>query len=104
MTGERKRVVLCVEDEALLRVDIADYLRQHGFTVIEAATADEAMKLLTVPNISVDLVFTDIQMPGTMDGIGLVRWLGLHRPWVRVAITSGSGSATERAVGLSDSA
>lgn len=80
--------VLVVEDEILIRLTVADYLRDCGFHVLEAANADEAVRILTA-DIPVDIVFSDVQMPGTMDGFGLARWLRAHRPQVRIILTSG---------------
>ncbi|RYE54280.1 MAG: response regulator, partial [Hyphomicrobiales bacterium] len=60
--------VLVVEDEALVRIDIADQLSDAGFDVLEAANAAEAIDLLE-KNPSIRLVFTDIDMPGSMDGL-----------------------------------
>jgi DNA-binding NtrC family response regulator len=81
--------VLVVDDEVLLRLSIADHLREEGFTVIEAANADEAIAILrtTTP---VDIVVTDIAMPGTTDGVGLARFIAAHRPDAKVIITSGN--------------
>jgi PleD family two-component response regulator len=64
--------VLLVEDEVLIRSVIAETLRDAGLLVIEAANADEAWSYLQT-GASVDLVFSDIQMPGSMDGIELAR-------------------------------
>jgi two-component system, response regulator PdtaR len=61
--------VLVVEDEVLVRMVIADYLRDCGFRVLEASTADEAMRVLGT-NERVDIVFSDVQMPGSLDGFG----------------------------------
>lgn len=68
---ERKQLVLVVEDETLLRMEAADVIRELGFEVVEAANADQAISLLE--NVSaISLVFTDIQMPGSMDGLRLL--------------------------------
>lgn len=87
-----KTTVLCVEDDALLRIDIAEQLRAQRFRVIEAASADEAMRILTAGQVPIEFVFTDIQLPVSIDGLELARWLKVHRPGIVVAITSGSGS------------
>lgn len=84
--------VLVVEDEVLLRLSIADYLRENGFIVIEAATADEGRSVLGA-GVNVDLVFSDINMPGSMDGVGLAQWLGSHHEEIPVVLTSGVSSA-----------
>ena len=56
--------ILVVEDEILIRVPISQYLRDCGYKVIEAANADEAMTALQHKETIVDLVFSDIEMPG----------------------------------------
>jgi CheY-like chemotaxis protein len=67
-------VILIVEDEFLLRLDSAETIESAGFEVIQAANADEAIAILeTRPDIHV--VFTDIQMPGSMDGLKLARFV-----------------------------
>ena len=70
LVESKRPVVLIVEDELLLRMDAVDMVGAAGFEVIEAGTADEAIKILEArPDISV--VFTDIQIPGSMDGLKL---------------------------------
>ena len=84
-----KKVVLVVEDEVLIRFALAHDLRQAGFTVIEAATGDEAVSILqAVADISV--IVTDVHMPGAMDGLALARFATRHAPHTRVVITSGN--------------
>ena len=65
---------MVVEDELLLRLDLANQLHSAGFEVIEAQSADEALKLLAT-KIDVDLILTDIRMPGQVDGLGLVSFV-----------------------------
>jgi CheY-like chemotaxis protein len=67
--------ILVVEDEALIRFDMAEALRGLGVSVVEAASADEAWQYLTDGG-SVDLVFTDHRMPGSMTGGQLQPGLG----------------------------
>jgi len=81
-------VILVVEDEVLIRLDVSDFLRGEGFDVIEAASADEAIAVMA-SGAPVSLVFTDVQMPGSVDGFGLARWIRRHRPGVPVIVTSG---------------
>jgi CheY-like chemotaxis protein len=90
--------VLIVEDEVLIRMSVADYLRHCGYRVIEANNADEAVEILT--GAHVDVVFTDVNMPGSRDGFGLARWVRRERPGVKVIITSGVGRATQEAAKL----
>lgn len=81
--------VLVVEDEALVRFDIADYLAENGFEVHEAASADQALIILeAVPEIR--LLFTDIDMPGSMDGLKLSAAVRDRWPPVRIIVTSGN--------------
>ncbi|PJI42310.1 response regulator [Ferrovibrio sp.] len=93
-------VVLVVEDEVLVRMVVAEYLRDCGFMVIEAGSAREALALFKV-DIEVDIVFSDIQMPGEMDGFGLAQWVRQNRPDVQVILTSGAASnAAQKAADL----
>lgn len=97
---DERPVVLIVEDEVLVRMVVAEYLRDCGFMVIEAGSAKEAMALFKA-DIEIDAVFSDIQMPGEMDGFGLARWLRQHHPDVKVILTSGAASnAAQKAADL----
>ncbi len=80
--------VLIVEDELLVRMPIAEYLRDCGFNVLEAEDAREAIGLVD-GNGPVDVVFSDVRMPGEMDGFALARWIRAHHPEVPVLLTSG---------------
>lgn len=89
-------LVLVVEDEIFLRYVTAEYLEDCGFSVLQAANADEAVGLLE-RNRDVGAVFSDIQMPGSMNGLGLARWIIETLPGVKVLLTSGQvQSATAR--------
>jgi two-component system, response regulator PdtaR len=87
-------LILVVEDEELLRLFAADLLEEHGFRVVEARNAAAALKVLETRD-DVRLLFTDIQMPGTLDGMDLAR--EVHQRWPRVllVITSGQKKPTE---------
>jgi DNA-binding response OmpR family regulator len=89
------RTVLVVEDEVLIRLVIADYLRECGYRVHEAANADEAVAVLEAPEVEVHLVFSDVIMPGSMDGFGLARWVRANHPRVDVVLTSGIDRSAE---------
>lgn len=81
-------VILVVEDESLIRMSIADHLEESGFEVVEARDADQAMQLLSVhPNIGI--IFTDVDMPGSMDGIALAQAVRDRWPPIRIFVTSG---------------
>ena len=85
---DNKPIVLVVEDDVVLRFSTADNLRDIGFTTVEATGSEEAVAVLMSQQI--DLVFSDVNMPGNMDGIGLADWIGRHRPGLPVLLTSGS--------------
>ena len=90
-------LVLVVEDEIFLRWVTAEYLEDCGFSVLQAANADEAVGLLQ-RNRDVGAVFSDIQMPGSMNGLGLAHWITETLPGVKVLLTSGQalpGTARE---------
>jgi two-component system, response regulator PdtaR len=80
--------VLIVEDEFLLRMDAAEFMKESGFTVYEASNADEAIALLELHG-DIRAVFTDIHMPGSMDGLKLAHYVRGRWPPVKLIITSG---------------
>lgn len=80
--------VLVVEDEPLVRIDIADYLDDAGFEVIEAATAKEAI-IAMEQHGDIRLIFTDVDMPGDMDGLMLAAAVADRWPPIRIIVTSG---------------
>ena len=81
--------VLVVEDEGLVRMDAAESLREAGFAVLEATDAAEAMEIV-LSDEDIDVLFTDINMPGAMDGLELARRVHDCRPGVRLVLTSGA--------------
>jgi CheY-like chemotaxis protein len=81
-------VVLIVEDEFLLRMDAVDMIAAAGFEAVEAANADEAIKILEARR-DITVVFTDIQMPGSMDGLKLARAVRGRWPPIKIVATSG---------------
>jgi CheY-like chemotaxis protein len=91
--------VLVVEDEVLIRMATADYLRGCGYRVVEAGSGDEAVAVLKT-DIRVDVVFTDVSMPGTLNGFGLAQWVRVERPGVRVILTSGITRTAQEAQDL----
>ncbi len=70
-------VVLVVENDVLLRLVTAGSLREAGFEVLEAANSAEAM--LVLASMPVDALFSDIDMPGKMDGLALAQWMRQRR-------------------------
>jgi len=81
--------VLLVEDEVTVRALLADELRGAGLAVVEAANADEAWAYLQSGGTA-DLMFSDVQMPGSMDGLELKRRVREAFPEVKIILTSGN--------------
>lgn len=79
--------ILIVDDEAPIRMFLVEYLSDHGLNAIEAANAAEAKALLL--DQPIDLVFSDINMPGGETGFGLAKWISQYCPNTKVLLTSG---------------
>jgi CheY-like chemotaxis protein len=90
-------VVLVVEDEGLVRLMAVDLLEDEGFTVIEAATADEAWTILETRD-DIAILFTDVEMPGSMNGLDLAGRVAARWPHIRLVITSGRVRLSNQAV------
>jgi CheY-like chemotaxis protein len=87
-------IVLVVEDEPLQRWLAAEMVREAGFTPIEAADADEAIAVLESRS-DIRIVFTDIEMPGSMDGLRLARAIRGRWPPIELVLTSGRSAVRE---------
>ena len=81
--------ILLVEDEVLVRMTLADQLRSAGYVVLEASNADEALDLLDSKGHGVQLLLSDIRMPGRMDGVELARAIRAERPEIKIVLASG---------------
>lgn len=79
--------ILVVEDEVLIRLMISEYLREFGYTVVEARNAAEATRILRSDE-PVQVVFSDVRMPGDMNGLALAKWIAHNRPEIGVVLTS----------------
>ena len=94
-----KGVILVVEDEVLIRLSAVDTLEAAGYEVIEAGNADAAIKILEArPDIR--LVFTDVAMPGSMDGLKLAHYVRDRWPPIHLIVTSGHLVVQEGALPL----
>jgi CheY-like chemotaxis protein len=87
--------VLIVEDEPLVRIGAVNLIEDAGFEVIEAASADEAIGILECRS-DVRVVFTDIHMPGSMDGLKLAHAVRNRWPPIRIIVTSGRDLIAEQ--------
>ncbi|MEG3175142.1 response regulator [Sphingomonas sp. RB3P16] len=88
MENEPLPTVLLVEDEVLIRIVAADMLTDSGFTVLEAGDAAEALEMLATHK-DIGVLFTDVNMPGQMDGIELAAQVVRLHPEIKVIVTSG---------------
>ena len=84
----KKVIVLVVEDEILIRMSAIQMLEDSGFATVEAGNADDAMKILELRS-DIRAVFTDINMPGTFDGMRLARLIRGRWPPIHLIVTSG---------------
>lgn len=82
------RTILIVEDEALIRFDLIDFFEAAGFRVVEAESADEAVAILDHDAL-IQVVLTDVQMPGSMDGLRLAHHIRNRFPPTLLVVTSG---------------
>jgi DNA-binding response OmpR family regulator len=89
-SGHAPHTILTVEPDVLVRLVIADYLRECGYRVFEASDAAEAVAILETPTISINVLFTEARMSGAMDGFGLAQWIRVNRPGTRVLLTTGA--------------
>lgn len=80
--------VLVVEDETFIRMDAVELLRAAGFDILEATNADQAIQMLE-RHLDIRLMFTDIDMPGSMNGLKLAGAVRDRWPPVRIIATSG---------------
>jgi len=97
---KQSKYILVVEDDVALRFTLSEWLRSLTYVVYEAATADEAVIVLA-SSIPVDLVITDVDMPGTMNGFGLVDHISQNAPGLKIIVVSGKAAgpqAKERSV------
>ena len=90
------RTILVVEDEILVRMPLAEYLRDCGYRVFEAASVAEAQTVLDA-DTPVDLVFSDVNLVGPENGFALASWVRRHHPTTKVLLTSGAANASEKA-------
>jgi CheY-like chemotaxis protein len=89
-----KAVVLVVEDSVIIRMGAVDLVQSAGYEALEASNADEAIRILE-SRADIDLVFTDVQMPGTMDGIKLSYYIRNRWPPVKLIVASGKAILDE---------
>jgi CheY-like chemotaxis protein len=89
-----RQVVLVVEDDPLLRMMAVDLVEDAGFDAVEACGADEAMEILDSRH-DIDVLFTDVDMPGSMNGVGLANWARKTNIPLGIVVTSGHQNPSE---------
>lgn len=97
---QKQPVVLLVEDEPLVRMTAADELEEAGFRVLEAANADIALSMLEARFSDIRVLFTDVNMPGSMDGLALAEQV--HERWPHILLVISSGYAQPRSDEIPD--
>jgi CheY-like chemotaxis protein len=94
-TRAKAPAVLIVEDEPLVRLYAVETIEDAGFEVIEAANADEAIRILESRR-DIRVVFTDLHMPGSMDGLKLAHAVRNRWPPIKIIVTSGRERVAEQ--------
>jgi CheY-like chemotaxis protein len=95
--------ILIVDGDIISRHAIADYLRHCGYSVIEAAKADEAFVALLEPKLSIDVILCDVSTLGSQIGFELANWVRGNRPELEVKLVGGPEMAAQTAAELCES-
>src|SRR5688572_21368841 len=98
---DNAHVVLVVEPDVLVRMAVADYLRECGYRVLEASSADEALKILRA-EFEARVVFSEVKLPGAMDGFALAQQIRREFPGIEMLLTTGAKMAANQAGELCD--
>lgn len=85
----RRPTALVVDDDAILRMDVAELLENAGFRTLEAEDGDAALSVLEQHHLDVALLFSDVEMPGSRDGFALAREVAVKWPYISIVIASG---------------
>lgn len=99
VTADAKPVVMVIEPEVLVRMSIADFLRECGYKVIEGVMAEDVETVLH-SNVPLNVVFAEVKLPGKIDGFALARTLRQTHPHIDVILTSGIAAAAEKSKDL----
>jgi len=99
VTADAKPVVMVIEPEVLVRMSIADFLRECGYKVIEGVMAEDVETVLH-SKVVLNVVFAEVKLPGKIDGFALARTLRQTHPDIDVILTSGVAAAAEKSKDL----
>jgi CheY-like chemotaxis protein len=94
---ERQPTILVVDDEILIRMTLSDFLQDCGFKVFEAGSAAEAIDILRSQHPIIDLILSDVRMPGEMNGFGLAKWVRENCKGLPVILASGDATKSDAA-------
>ena len=83
------KIILVVEDNAVIRMLLVEVLREENFAIMEANNAANALSILNIHGMSISLMLTDVHMPGNMNGLMLTHHVYLHWPSICLLIVSG---------------
>ena len=86
---DQKPIILLVDDESTLRSILADMLTAAGYTCITAANGVDALRIVESDLVAIDLMVSDVRMPGTINGVELADQIRQSRPWTAVILISG---------------
>jgi DNA-binding NtrC family response regulator len=90
---------MVVEPDIIIRLSISDYLRDCGYNVIEGVTSDDVLAMLRTSH-KLDIIFSEIEINGEMNGFQLARWVREHHPHIGVILVAGAARAAEQAAEL----
>jgi DNA-binding NtrC family response regulator len=98
LTSTTQKTVVLVEDEPIIRMHELMLLQDLGFSALDFESAEAALRYLEDHSTEVLVLFTDIRMPGSVDGLMLAKIVGQRWPWIRVVLASGHAQAEELAL------
>jgi response regulator RpfG family c-di-GMP phosphodiesterase len=94
------KTVLVLDGDVLVRMPVVQLLRECGYRVLEAASTDEAIGILQKPGIPVDVVLSEIDIPGSINGVGFAQWARSVRPELKILLAGTSGRMVQNTAEL----
>jgi CheY-like chemotaxis protein len=94
------RTVLVLDGDVLVRMPVVQFLRDCGYRVVEAASTDEAMAIFQKTNFPIDVVLSEIDIPGSMNGFGFAQWARSVRPELKILLAGTPERAAQNAAEL----
>jgi CheY-like chemotaxis protein len=94
------KTVLVLDADVLVRMSIVQLLRDCGYRVLEAASTDEAIAILQKPGVPVDVVLSEIDIPGSINGVGFAQWVGSVRSELKILFAVSPGRTVQNVAEL----